>query len=93
MLFGRPGLINQLKQHCNATGSYSSFTGLSPNTDFSETYNEETGESINLHEGLPDLTVCLFDLVCMLGYADRNSGLQQITRPGSAACGQLTSTV
>ncbi|KAJ3534120.1 hypothetical protein NM208_g7675 [Fusarium decemcellulare] len=42
--------------HCNATGSYSSFTGLSPNTQFLDLYSEQTdGGSLNLHTGLPDL--------------------------------------
>ncbi|CAI7610001.1 unnamed protein product [Penicillium bialowiezense] len=43
--------------HCNATGSYSSFTGLSPNTPFMELYtNASNGGSLNITEGLPDLS-------------------------------------
>ncbi|KAJ5873146.1 hypothetical protein N7455_003689 [Penicillium solitum] len=43
--------------HCNATGSYSSFTGLSPNTPFLDLYaNKTDGKTINLHDGLPDLS-------------------------------------
>ncbi|KAJ5476726.1 hypothetical protein N7475_002455 [Penicillium sp. IBT 31633x] len=43
--------------HCNATGSYSSFTGLSPNTPFADLYANKTGgKDINLHHGLPDLS-------------------------------------
>ncbi|KAJ5915195.1 hypothetical protein N7454_011307, partial [Penicillium verhagenii] len=45
--------------HCNATGSYSSFTGLSPNTPFLELYTDATNGStgtLNLTNGLPDLS-------------------------------------
>ncbi|KAJ5782446.1 hypothetical protein N7457_004220 [Penicillium paradoxum] len=44
--------------HCNATGSYSSFTGLSPNTPFLEMYKENSDENqdLDLHAGLPDLS-------------------------------------
>lgn len=33
--------------HCNATGSYSSFTGRDPNTPFAELVQNVTGEAIN----------------------------------------------
>ncbi|RSL53570.1 hypothetical protein CEP54_010303 [Fusarium duplospermum] len=43
--------------HCNATGSYSSFTGLSPNTQFLDLYSEKTDNgTLDLHQGLPDLS-------------------------------------
>ncbi|KAI8682644.1 INTRADIOL-DIOXYGENAS domain-containing protein [Fusarium sp. Ph1] len=43
--------------HCNATGSYSSFTGLSPNTQFLDLYSEQTDNgTLDLHQGLPDLS-------------------------------------
>ncbi|WAO86449.1 INTRADIOL-DIOXYGENAS domain-containing protein [Fusarium falciforme] len=47
----------ELLKHCNATGSYSSFTGLSPNTQFLDLYSEQTGNgTLDLHQGLPDLS-------------------------------------
>ncbi|KAJ5457860.1 aromatic compound dioxygenase [Penicillium sp. IBT 31633x] len=44
--------------HCNATGSYSSFTGLSPNTPFLDIYAEHSDESqdFDIHAGLSDLS-------------------------------------
>ncbi|EYE90854.1 intradiol ring-cleavage dioxygenase [Aspergillus ruber CBS 135680] len=43
--------------HCNATGSYSSFTGLSPNDPFEEVYaQQDEGKPFDLHDGLPDLS-------------------------------------
>ncbi|OJJ52459.1 hypothetical protein ASPSYDRAFT_95556 [Aspergillus sydowii CBS 593.65] len=47
--------------HCNATGSYSSFTGLSPNTEFMELYSESDGKPFDIHEGLPDLSFLATD--------------------------------
>ncbi|KAJ5661374.1 aromatic compound dioxygenase [Penicillium longicatenatum] len=39
--------------HCNATGSYSSFTGLDPNESFGKVYKEQTGRTFSTSDGLP----------------------------------------
>ncbi|KAL3473070.1 Intradiol ring-cleavage dioxygenase [Aspergillus californicus] len=43
--------------HCNATGSYSSFTDLSPNTPFMDLYKNKTGTVIDVHQGIYDVDV------------------------------------
>ncbi|PQE05122.1 Intradiol ring-cleavage dioxygenase core protein [Rutstroemia sp. NJR-2017a BBW] len=42
------------EQHCNATGSYSSFTGLDPNQSFGKVYKEKTGKTFDPSGGLPE---------------------------------------
>ncbi|KAJ5663070.1 hypothetical protein N7507_003801 [Penicillium longicatenatum] len=39
--------------HCNATSSYSSFTGLDPNESFGKVYKEQTGRTFSASGGLP----------------------------------------
>ncbi|KAJ5279861.1 aromatic compound dioxygenase [Penicillium angulare] len=40
--------------HCNATGSFSSFTGLDPNESFGTVYKEKTGKTFSTSGGLPE---------------------------------------
>ncbi|GLB21303.1 hypothetical protein AtubIFM61612_011263 [Aspergillus tubingensis] len=42
--------------HCNATGSYSSFTGLNPDISFPEQYFESTGTQIDADSGMSDVS-------------------------------------
>ncbi|BCS11168.1 hypothetical protein AKAW_06405 [Aspergillus luchuensis IFO 4308] len=47
--------------HCNATGSYSSFTGLNPDITFPEQYFEATGTQIDADSGMSDVSFLATD--------------------------------
>ncbi|PWY74781.1 aromatic compound dioxygenase [Aspergillus eucalypticola CBS 122712] len=47
--------------HCNATGSYSSFTGLNPDITFPEQYFESTGTQIDADSGMSDVSFLATD--------------------------------
>ncbi|OOF94311.1 hypothetical protein ASPCADRAFT_208828 [Aspergillus carbonarius ITEM 5010] len=47
--------------HCNASGSYSSFTGLNPDVTFPEQYFDSTGEEINADNGMGDVSFLATD--------------------------------